>query len=161
MSTATTTWPGHDALRPVIDRPTSMRLAAAEYDRVASAVDALADEDWTLPTDCTAWDVRQLVAHLVGMTEFISTPMEMVRQMRAAKARRKDAEPLVDAQTAMQVESREHLGPEQLRAELRRVGPRAAAGRRRIPGFLRRLRLPEPQIVNGEPRLGPSATSLR
>ena len=27
----------------------------------------------------------------------------------------------------------------------------AAKGRRRIPGFVRRMRLPEPQVVNGVP----------
>lgn len=147
----TATWPGHDIVRPAIERPTAMRLAATEYQRVADAVDELRPEDWTRSTDCTAWDVRQLVAHISGMAKSASTPVEMARQMRAAKARRQHGQALVDAQTAVQVEEREHLGPEELRAELRRVGPRAAKGRRRTPGFVRRLRLPEPQVVNGSP----------
>ncbi len=148
MKTITTAWPGHNTVQPGIDRPTAMRLAETEYQRVADAVDALQPYHWTRPTDCTAWDVRQLVAHVAGMAKFVSTPLEMARQMRAANARQQDGQAPIDAQTAVQVEQREHLGPEELRAELRHVGPRAAKGRRRTPGFVRRRRLPEAQVVN-------------
>lgn len=151
MTTTATTWPGHVTVQPGIERPTAMRLAATEYQRVADAVDALRPEDWTRPTDCAAWDVRHLVAHVAGMTKFASTPLEMARQMRAAKARQEQGQALVDAQTAVQVEQRQHLGPDELRAELWRVGPRAAKGRRRTPGVVRRRRLPEAQVVNGVP----------
>lgn len=153
MNTITTVWPGSDAVQPAISRPTSMRLAEAEYRRVVDAVDILSADDWTRPTDCTGWDVRQLVAHMVGMAKFMSSPLEMVRQMRAAQARKQDGQPFVDAQTALQVDERQHLGPEQLRAELHRVAPRAAKGRRRIPGFVRRLRLPDTELVNGAPEV--------
>lgn len=146
-----TTWPGHETVEPAIERPTAMRLAETEYQRVADAVDALQPEDWSRSTDCTAWDVRQLVAHVAGMAKAAATPLEMARQMRAAKARQQDGQALVDVQTAVQVEQREHLGQEELRADLRRVGPRAAKGRRRTPGLVRRRRLPEPQVVNGIP----------
>ena len=64
MSITTTTWPGSSVVQPTIERPTAMRLAQTEYQRVTDAVDALQPEDWTRPTDCTAWDVRQLVAHI-------------------------------------------------------------------------------------------------
>jgi uncharacterized protein (TIGR03083 family) len=128
-----------------------MRLAQTEYQRVIDAVEALRPEDWTRPTDCTTWDVRQLVAHIAGQATLVSTPLNIVRQMRAAKARQQEGQALVDALTALQVEERQHLGPEQLRAELRRVAPRAAKGRRRIPGFVRRRRGPGADSVNGVP----------
>jgi uncharacterized protein (TIGR03083 family) len=149
MIITTTAWPGSSVVQPAIDRPTAMRLAQTEYQRVADAVDALQPEDWTRSTDCTAWDVRQLVAHIVGQTNLFSTPLEVARQMRAAKARQQPGQAEVDALTAFQVEERQQLGPEELRAELRRVGPRGAKGRRRVPGFLRRRRLPGAEIVNG------------
>lgn len=151
MNTTTRAWPGRDTVQPAIARPTAMLLAEREYQRVADAVDALTPDGWTRPTDCTAWDVRQLVAHIAGMAKFTSTPLEMARQMRAAKARQREGQALVDAQTAVQVAQRDHLGLDELRAELRRIGPRAARGRRRTPGFVRRMRLPEPQVVNGAP----------
>jgi uncharacterized protein (TIGR03083 family) len=128
-----------------------MRLAQTEYQRVTDVVDALRSEDWTQPTDCTAWDVRQLVAHIVGQANLFSTPLELVRQTRAAKARERPGQEGVDALTAFQVEERQHLGPEELRAELRRVVPRGARGRRRLPGLIRRRRLPGVEVINGVP----------
>jgi uncharacterized protein (TIGR03083 family) len=151
MNTTTTTWPDRSVVQPAIERPTAMRLAKTEYLRVTEAVDALRSEDWTRPTDCSQWDVRQLVAHIAGQTNLFSTPFEVARQIRRAKARQQPGQAEVDALTALQVEERQHLGPEELRAELRRAGPRGAKGRRRIPGFLRRRRLPGAEVVNGVP----------
>lgn len=150
-TTDTTTWPGQIVVQPQLERGTAMRLAETEYQRVADAVDDLEPEDWARPTDCEQWNVRDMVAHLAGMTRFSSSPLEMARQMRAAKKRQESGQALVDAQTAVQVTQREHLGPDDLRTELRRFGPLAAKGRRRTPGVVRRRRLPEPQVVNGVP----------
>ena len=151
MNTATTTWPGTDVVQSAIERPTAMRLAQTEYQRVTHALEALRPEDWTRPTDCTEWDVRQLVAHITGQAKLFSSPFELARQTRAAKARQQPGKPPVDALTALQVEERQHLRPEELRGELDHVAPRGVKGRRRIPGFLRRRRLPGEEVVNGAP----------
>jgi uncharacterized protein (TIGR03083 family) len=151
MIITTATWPGPSVVQPGIERPTAIRMAETEYQRVTDAVDALQADDWTKPTDCTEWDVRQLVAHIVGQTNLFSTPLEVVRQMRAAKARQQPGQAEVDALTAFQVDERQHLAPEELRAELHRVGPRGARGRRRFPGFVRRRRLSGAEIINGVP----------
>ena len=74
MNTTTTTWPARSVVQPAIERPTAMRLAQTEYQRVTEAVDALQSEDWARPTDCIQWDVRQLVAHIAGQTNLFSTP---------------------------------------------------------------------------------------
>jgi uncharacterized protein (TIGR03083 family) len=147
----TAAWPGPSVVQPTIERPTAMRLARTEYQRVTDAVEALQAEDWSRPTDCTAWDVRQLVAHIIGQANLFSTPLELVRQTRAAKARERRGQEGVDALTAFQVEERQHLGPEELRAELRRVVPHGARGRRRLPGLVRRRRLPGAEVINGVP----------
>jgi uncharacterized protein (TIGR03083 family) len=149
MIITTTTWPGASVVQPGIERPTAMRLAQTEYQRVTDAVDALQAEDWTRPTDCTAWDVRQLVSHIAGQANLFSTPLELARQLRGAKARERPGQEGVDALTAFQVEERQHLGSEELRAELHRVGLRGAKGRSRIPGFMRRRRSPGTEVVNG------------
>jgi uncharacterized protein (TIGR03083 family) len=151
MNTTTTTWPGSSVVQPAIERATAMRLAQMEYQRITEAVDALQSEDWTRPTDCTEWDVRQLVSHVAGQAGLFSTPWELARQMRGAKARERPGQEGVDALTAFQVEERQHLGPVELRAELHRVCPRGAKGRRRVPGFLRRIRAPGTEVVNGVP----------
>jgi uncharacterized protein (TIGR03083 family) len=151
MIITTTTWPGPRAVQPKIKRPTATRLAQTEYQRVIDAVDALQSEDWTRPTDCTAWDVRELVAHIIGQAKLFASPLEVVRQTRAATARQQPGQAQVDALTAFQVEERQHLKPEELRAELHHVAPRGARGRRRVPRFVRHIRLPGAEVFNGVP----------
>jgi uncharacterized protein (TIGR03083 family) len=152
MNTVNTmTWPGRAVVQPAIERPMAMLLAETEYQRVTEAVDGLQPEDWSRPTDCAEWNVRQLVAHIVGQTNLFSTPFEVMRQSRAAKARQLPDQASVDALTALQVEERQQLSPEELRAELHRVGPRGAKGRRRVPAFVRRRRLPGAEVINGVP----------
>ena len=74
-----------------LPRDIAMRLAATEYQRVAAAVAALSDDDWTRPTDCPAWTVHELVAHVVGMAAMASSPLRERRQRRAALARAESA----------------------------------------------------------------------
>ena len=50
-----------------LSRPVGMRLAATEYDRCAEMFRSLAPAQWAAPTDCPAWDVRQMAAHMLGM----------------------------------------------------------------------------------------------
>ena len=85
MNTTTTTWLGPDVIQPAIERPTAMRLAETEYQRVTDAVDALRPEDWSRPTDCTEWDVRQLVAHIVGQANLFQALLR--RRARCVRPR--------------------------------------------------------------------------
>ena len=82
-TTTTTTWPGKVIVQPDIERSTALRLAETEYQRVADTVDRLRPEDWTRRTDCTEWDVRRMVAHIVGMASFVSTPPVSYTHLRA------------------------------------------------------------------------------
>jgi uncharacterized protein (TIGR03083 family) len=133
-----------------MDRRTAMRLAADEYARFADAVAALDAADWTRPTDCPAWDVRQLACHVVGMAEFAAGIREGSRQRKlaGADAARKQI-PFLDALTDIQVRERADWDPARVVQGARDVGPRAALGRRRTPFLIRRRRLPVPQEVNG------------
>ena len=138
------------ARRAQMDRRTAMRLAADEYTRFADAVAALDATDWSQPTDCPAWDVRQLVCHVVGMAEFAAGIREGNRQRKlaGADAARRQV-PFIDALTDLQVRERVDWTPAQVVRGARDVGPRAARGRRLTPFFIRRRRLPVPQEVNG------------
>ena len=127
MNTATTTWPSPNVIQPGIERPTAIRLAETEYQRVTDAVDALRPEDWTRPTDCTEWDVRQLVAHIAGQANLFSTPFEVARQTSAAKARRQPGQAGVDALTALQVAGASTSAP-------RNCAPNCIASARAGPG---------------------------
>jgi uncharacterized protein (TIGR03083 family) len=137
-------------VRPGPDHDTAMRLAATEYDRFAEALAGLDESDWSRPTDCPDWDVRQLACHTIGMAAMGSSPVETVRQqvkaMRRARADRVDA---LTALTSVQVDERTDWSPERVVAEARLVGPRAVRGRRRTPGFVRSRTLPQKQSVGG------------
>lgn len=134
--------------RAALDHPLAMRLAAVEYDRVLAHLRGLAPQDWRRPTDCPAWDVRALASHMLGMAEMSATLREQARQMR--KARRAGGV-FVDALTALQVAEREQMSPGAIVQRFAEVGPRAARGRRRTPGFVRRRAMPGVQPVGGKP----------
>jgi uncharacterized protein (TIGR03083 family) len=140
-STATRTVPRVSTL----DRPTAMRLAATEYERFLAQLRHLGDADWTRPTDCPGWDVRTMASHVLGMAEMAASLRQQVHQQRAAAR----AGGGIDALTGVQVRERRHLTPAELMDRFAVVAPRAARGRRRMPGLLRRLTVPEEQIVGG------------
>jgi uncharacterized protein (TIGR03083 family) len=133
--------------RPALDRPTAMRLAAEEYDRVVAQLRALTPEEWTRPTDCPAWDVRALACHMLGMAEMSASIREQMRQMRTAK---KAGGVFIDALTGLQVAERTGLTPARIIERFAVVGPKAAVGRRRTPGFVRRRAMPDAQPVGAK-----------
>jgi uncharacterized protein (TIGR03083 family) len=137
--------------RSALPRAEAMRLAATEYARFTAAIAELRPEEWALPTSCPAWDVREMVAHVVGMARMAASPLEQWSQQRAAAARRPAGAPLIDSLTAEQVDRYAHLGPDGLVALMERTGPRAARGRRWLPGFLRNRTMPEPELADGVP----------
>jgi uncharacterized protein (TIGR03083 family) len=136
--------------RPALDRSTAMTLAADEYRSYADAVAALDVSDWTRPTACTLWDVRQMTAHVVGMAEMAAGIREGARQRRIAG---KDAAAkgiaFLDALTDVQVRERADHSPARLVDDVRDVGSRAVRGRRMVPAFLRRRDMGMPQEVQG------------
>jgi hypothetical protein len=84
------------------------------------------------------------------MAALATSPLEQRRQLRLAQAdvAARGLDPL-DALTGLQVSERAAWAPADVVAGARRVGPRAARGRRLTPGLIRRRRLPAPQHVNG------------
>ena len=125
-----TTMPGHRE---------AMSLAATEYQRFVELLHQLDAEDWSKPTDCTHWDVRAMVAHNLGSIEGNASMREFAHQFRVSSKRAKaSGQLLVDELTALQVEDRAGLSPDELRRRVEHSAPRAVAGRRRMPGFLRR-----------------------
>jgi uncharacterized protein (TIGR03083 family) len=92
--------------QPALSRPAAMRLAATEYDRCAEAFRFLSPAQWALPTDCPAWDVRQMAAHMLGMAEMAASIRENVRQQRKAAQAAKAGGAFLDALTQLQVDER-------------------------------------------------------
>jgi uncharacterized protein (TIGR03083 family) len=122
----------------------AMRLAATEYQRFLDVLRALKPADWAKPTECAGWDVRAMAAHLLGMVEMAASLREQHRQLKLARS---GDGPFLDTLTALQVDERAGMTPEQITARFAKRAPKAAAGRRRTPGFIRRRTLPIPQVV--------------
>ncbi len=135
--------------KPALLRELAMRLAATEYERFAAQLGDLDPPEWHRPTSCPGWDVRAMATHVLGMADMVATPWETRRQLRAAKKRGEGL--FVDRLTALQVEERSGLEPGDIVAQFAVAGPRAARGRRRIPGPLRRYRLPAEQTDGVDP----------
>ena len=111
------------ALKAAIDRDRAMQLAATEYQRCAELLSSLDASDWTTPTECPGWDVRQMAAHMLGMVEMAASMREGMRQNKAAMV---DGRFDIDELTALQVRERADWSG---RADRRSV--RRSAGRPR------------------------------
>ena len=121
----------------------AMTLAATEADKITGALAALRPEDWGKPTDCTRWDVRQLVAHVVGSAAGQASPREFFRQVRAGRpvVREIGADYWWDGMNEIHVRERADHTPEQLKAGWAEVAPRALAARRKLPRLVAALPL--------------------
>ena len=118
-----------------------MTTAEEEYRRLEDLLADLDDDEWRRPTDCTEWDVREMVAHLVGAAESTASVREMRRQQKVGRTLR-PGEPDVDGMNEVQVRDRAATTPEQLRRDLADAAARGVRARRRLPAPLRALPLP-------------------
>jgi hypothetical protein len=109
---------------PALGHDEAMRLAEAEYDRLLTVVDRLRHEDWSRQTDCTAWDVKAMLGHVLGMLELQCDAEERMRQIKTAAEIAAQAGGLrLDAMTALQVREHASLTPDQLRQALHEAAP--------------------------------------
>jgi uncharacterized protein (TIGR03083 family) len=131
-----------------LDHHQSMQVGGVEYQRFIELIHSLSPDDWNRPTDCTDWDVKAVVAHNLGNMAGNASMRENVHQMRTARKRSKaNGTSMVDEMTALQVEDRASLTPDQLCDAVDTLAPKALAGRRRTPAILRRamkIKLPPP-----------------
>ena len=119
-----------------------MRAAEEEYVRLLSQLRTLSDDDWRRPTECPEWDVREMVAHLVGAAEGAASFREGMRQLRLGRRRKRPGQDDVDGVNAVQIEERADVAPAALVTALADVAHRAVRSRRRIPAPVRALRVP-------------------
>lgn len=131
-----------------IERDEAARISRVEYEHFADLLRSLGPEDWSRRTDCPAWDVRAMVAHVLGMMEGFSSKREFLHQMSGAKKAAGDG-PFIDGLTAVQVRDRNELAPSILLDRIAELGPRASRARRNVPKPLRRMKMK--QEVGGVP----------
>jgi uncharacterized protein (TIGR03083 family) len=116
-------------------------LATAQHDAFLALLRSLDAADWARPTDCAGWTVRDVVAHVVGLSEEAVRPHVMIRHIILAR-RRYPALNLLDGTNAVQIDDRCNLTVDQLMADFARLAPRAVRARRRTPKLVRRVKPP-------------------
>lgn len=121
---------------PGLGREEAGVLAAAENARFVELVQSLDAADWVKPTDCSEWDVRALVSHVLGAMEANVSFRQFLHQFRAGRKVAGDR-PDIDGMTEVQVRERLDLGPDQLTERLVAMAPKAARARMRVPGVMR------------------------
>jgi uncharacterized protein (TIGR03083 family) len=127
-----------------IDRPEARVLAGEEFRRFATFTASFTDDDWSRPTDCTAWTVREVALHVLGSGDAQASVKEFLRQfVRGLPVNRQiDSHHWVDGINEFQIRERRHLTNDELVAELAAVGPKAVAGRWGTPAPMRHLPIP-------------------
>lgn len=113
--------------------------ARGELDRFLAVVESLEGDDWAQPTDCTEWNVRDILAHAAGAAAGYASWGEWFRQYPFNRYMRQAAVP-VDGINRRQLEDRVGRSPEDLIAELRAVAPKAIRTRLGLPGILKGIR---------------------
>jgi uncharacterized protein (TIGR03083 family) len=98
---------------------TLMRVA---LDRFLALVETLEPDDWDKPTLCTAWRVRDILAHQAGGYASGTGYREMFRQYAMLPKKGQLPEDVINER---QVRERSNHSPAEMIAELRQVGPPA------------------------------------
>jgi uncharacterized protein (TIGR03083 family) len=136
-----------------INRVEARRLAEQEFARFASMAASLTSEEWAMPTDCTAWDVRKMALHVLGSADAQASVREFVHQMRRGLPlnRQIGSHHWVDGLNEVQIRERQHLSNAELVDQLRAVGPKAVKGRWGTPPPMRWLPVPFGPPIGWEP----------
>ena len=126
---------------PKLTHTEAGQLALVELTRFIALLELLDAADWQRPTMCTAWNVRDILAHQAGAYASSASLAEFRRQV-IGNPYIKEAAMSVDGINRRQLEDRSDRSPQALLNELRDVGPRAIANRQKLPGILRALPIP-------------------
>jgi uncharacterized protein (TIGR03083 family) len=98
-------------------------LLRTELERFIVLVKSLGPDDWGKPTACTAWTVRDMLAHQAGGYASGTGYKELIHQYSSLPKRGQLPE---DAVNETQLSDRSGKSPAELIAELQSVGPIAA-----------------------------------
>lgn len=132
-----------EEIRPITFVTDAQEIALAAYDRLLARLEQLAPGDWGRRTDCAAWDVADMVGHMIGAAKAGASFRETLRQQVWALRHKKEfGGNDLDAMNALQVRDHAQLAPAE-RMKLLRVTSRRAVDRRMaFPRPLRGIRIP-------------------
>jgi uncharacterized protein (TIGR03083 family) len=116
-------------------------LAREEHAGLLMLIESFDAADWSKPTPCTAWTVREMVAHQAGAYAAFTSFAEFRRQYFVPPPKGRLPEDLINE---IQIADRKNKTNAELVAEIREKGPRTITNRQRIPFPLRALSFPRP-----------------
>lgn len=118
------------------------QMARTELARLLELFKSLSPDDWEKPTDCTLWNVRQILAHQAGAYAGFASWGQFIRQWSRLFVKPQPGQYTVDLINKRQVEDRAQVPLPELITELEEEGAKAITTRQRLPGFLRALPTP-------------------
>lgn len=117
------------------------QLSQMAYERLLDVLMQLSGADWTQPTYCTEWTVRDMTAHLAGSVTG-STSFAEFRRQNVQNPYLKEFSDPVDGTNKLQLEERANKTPAELVAEFRQNGQVAVNNRQKLPWPVRKIHLP-------------------
>ena len=109
-----------------------MQLAESQMSALENELRRLEPSDWVKETDCDRWTVRDIVAHVIGWAEAITSPRVFFDQAKLTRSMRKELSRKVDAQNEAQVVARREMSTDELIESLNKVTPKFLAVRRSV-----------------------------
>jgi uncharacterized protein (TIGR03083 family) len=121
----------------------AMRLTATENGRLLDLLRQLGPADWTAPTDCPRWSVRDMVVHLIGSAQAQANPVEFARQLWAGRplTAQIGGTHWVDGLNEAQLRARRGWTAGELPGRWEKAAAAALTARRRMPAPIRALPL--------------------
>ena len=129
-----------DAVTQVSDIPglshsEALRLAESQMSALENELRRLDPDDWNAPTDCDRWSVHDIVAHIVGWAEVLTSPKAYMQQAKLTRTMKKELDAKLDAQNEAQVVARRNMSSQELIDALRAAAPKFLAFRRQLGRF--------------------------
>jgi uncharacterized protein (TIGR03083 family) len=135
-------------IRPMT-RDRAVEVAGRELREFRDLVGTLERVDWGRPTANTGWNVRDVVAHVVGQYQELARIGTFLRRLRTARKRYPDRIAL-DGRNQVQIDELADKSSTDLLACLDRFGPAGLRAIRRMPSVVRRMPstwfFPEPAL---------------
>ena len=119
---------------PGIKQPEATALAESQNRALLHTLYPLDDAQWSAPTDCEGWSVKDIASHILGWADSLVSFKETRSQLGQAFRRRKELGNILDAQNEVQAEAGRRISTEELLLRMeealpRMVKRRAALGR--------------------------------
>ena len=111
-------------------RTGAVPIADAEVRALLALLEQLDEGEWDKPTDCEAWRVRDMVAHVVGAAQESVRPSTMARHLVRSRTTYRSMG-FLDGLNEAQIDDRRTWSPSQLLEAARELLPKAVRARAR------------------------------